>query len=148
MSRPQGKLIGIDHGLARIGIAVCDALRISARELAIINRASRAEDFEKIAALAEQEGASGFIVGLPTNFEAAPGTYTQADTVRLWADRLQAAVGLPVKLWDEQLSSEDAAELARQQKRPFDAPIDDLAARVILQRYLDALADNLVDDPL
>jgi RNase H-fold protein (predicted Holliday junction resolvase) len=48
-------------------------------------------------------------------------------------------------LWDEQLTSEDAKELAREKRRKPDAPIDDLAARLILQSYIDALRDGLAE---
>jgi putative Holliday junction resolvase len=139
----EGRLLCIDHGLKRIGLAVCDPLRMVARELEIIHRTSKQADFARINQLATREGVVGVIVGLPTNFEVAPGTHTQADTVRLWVERFQAITDLPVLFWDEQLSSEDAKELAKLQKRKPSDPIDDLAARVILQSYLDALRDGL-----
>jgi RNase H-fold protein (predicted Holliday junction resolvase) len=56
-------------------------------------------------------------------------------------------VPLPVLLWDEQLTSLDAAEIAQRQRRRRDAPLDDLAARVMLQSYLDALRDGLAQPP-
>lgn len=143
-----GKLLGLDHGLKRIGVAICDATRLVAREVQVINRRSKAEDFALINRIVTEQGAVGIVVGLPTNYEAAPGTYTQADRVRLWAERLQAAVDVPVRLWDEQLTSEDAEALARDLKRKPDQPIDDLAARLILQSYLDALREGMVEDAL
>ncbi len=136
-----GKLLGIDHGLKRIGVAVCDASRLVARELTIINRASKVEDFARINALALQENVVGFVVGVPTNYE---GSSTQADIVQNWVKQLRKTTTLPIVLWDEQLTSEDARELARQKRRKPDAPIDDLAARIILQSYIDALRDGLV----
>jgi putative holliday junction resolvase len=139
----QGRLLCIDHGIQRIGLAVCDPLRMVARELAIIYRTSRQADFDRINRLAVQEGVVGLIVGLPTDFEVSSGTHTQADTVRLWVERFQATTDLPVLFWDEQFSSKDATELARLQKRKPSDPIDDLAARLILQNYLDALRDGL-----
>lgn len=139
----HGRLLCIDHGIQRIGLAACDPLRMIARELTVIQRTSRKVDFARINQIAEQKGVVGVIVGLPSNIEAAPGTHSQADTVRLWAERFQATTDLPVMFWDEQLSSEDAKELARLQKRKPSDPIDDLAARLILQSYLDALSDGL-----
>jgi RNase H-fold protein (predicted Holliday junction resolvase) len=56
-------------------------------------------------------------------------------------------VPLPIVLWDEQLTSVDAVEIARRQRRKREAPIDDLAARVMLQSYLDALRDGLAAPP-
>jgi putative Holliday junction resolvase len=79
----EGKLLGVDHGLKRIGLAVCDESRLVARELTIIKRKSRKEDFEKINRVAAQEGVVGIIVGYPTNVNTNPDSHTQADTVYL-----------------------------------------------------------------
>jgi RNase H-fold protein (predicted Holliday junction resolvase) len=68
--------------------------------------------------------------------------------VKLWAERYAATTSLPIIFWDEQLTSHDALELARQKKRKRTEPIDDLAARVILQTYLDALRDGLAQSPV
>lgn len=138
----SGKLLGIDHGLKRIGIAVCDASRLVARELTIINRASKADDFARINTLAAQENVVGLVVGIPVNYE---GSSSQADIVKNWVRHLRKTTSLPIVLWDEQLTSEDARELARQKRRKPTAPIDDLAARIILQSYLDALRAGLVE---
>ena len=140
-----GKLLGIDHGLKRIGIAVSDQTGLTARELTIIQRRSRAEDFERINRIAAQEKVIAFIVGLPANEHQAG--HTQADTVRLWAERFQQTTDLPLLFWDEQLTSLDASQLARQKKRKPTDPIDDLAARLMLQSYLDAVRDGLAAAP-
>ncbi len=141
-----GRLLCIDHGLKRIGIAVCDASHIVATELTILQRKSKREDFETINRITAEQGVIGIIIGLPTNLEATPGTHTQADTVKLWTERFSETTDLPVMFWDEQLSSQDAALIARQKKRKSTDPIDDLAARVILQSYLDAHRDGLAPD--
>lgn len=78
---------------------------------------------------------------------AEPGQHTQADTVRLWVERFSETHTLPVLLWDESLTSEDAREVAIRQKRGVRDPIDDLAARLILQSYLNAVRDGLADPP-
>lgn len=142
----MSKLLAIDHGIKRIGLATCDASRLIARELTIIHRKSRMEDFERIKRIAADEGVRGIIVGLPSDLDAPPDAYTQADTVKLWVERFAKTTDLPILLWDEQLTSEDAQELARQQKRKPTDPIDDLAARLILQSYLDALREGLAPD--
>lgn len=142
-----GKLLGIDHGLKRIGIAVSDATGIVARELAIIHRTSNVEDFRRINQLAQEQRVVAIVVGLPVNSEAAPGEYTQGDTVRKWITRFAATTTLPIITWDEQLSSLDARELSIQKKRKMRDPIDDLAARVILQSYLDAVQSGLASTP-
>lgn len=138
----SGRVLAIDHGLKRIGLAVSDPSRMLARELRILVRKSKAEDFAQIQQILEAEEIGLILVGIPHS-EAGPGVHTQADTVRTWIARLREITDLPVIEWDEQLSSDDAREIARHQRRKPDAPIDDLAARVILQSYLDALRDGL-----
>lgn len=135
-----GRLIGIDHGQKRIGLAVSDALGISARELAILKRVSEAEDFAAIAEIAQREDAVGLVVGVPYNPNAPAGLQKQSDIVRDWIVRLRGAIALPVVEVGEYLTSAEARQLALQQKRAPREPIDDLAARVILQAYLDALS--------
>jgi len=135
-----GRLIGIDHGSRRIGLAVSDGMGISARELTILRRGACAEDFEKIRSIAKREHAVGFVVGMPQNPNAPDGIHTQADTVRQWIARFREQTELPIVEVSEYLTSEEAHELARQQQRHSREPVDDLAARIILQSYLDALS--------
>lgn len=141
------RLLCIDHGLKRIGLAICDPSGMIARELRVIERKSKAEDFALINQVASELGAEAVVIGLPHNPEAKEGEHTQADTVRLWTERFAETTTLPIVLWDEQLTSEDARELSIRQKRKPRDPIDDLAARVILQSYLDALRDGLAEPP-
>lgn len=141
-----GRLLGIDHGIARIGLAVSDAMGVTARELRVIQRKSKAEDFALINQIAKEENVVAIVVGMPNN-TSTEGIYSQADTVKLWIERLRETTSLPIVEWDEQLSSEDAKALAKQQRRKIGEAIDDLAARVILQSYLDALNDGLATLP-
>lgn len=141
------KLLAIDHGQRRLGLATCDASGLVARELGILTRKSRAEDFATIRRIAHEERVEALLVGLPLNEEAPARQAARCAEVRKWARRLARATGLPVTLWDEQLSSVDAQALARARKRGPRAPVDDLAARVILQSYLDALRDGLAGEP-
>lgn len=135
-----GRLIGIDHGIKRIGLAVSDAMGIIARELTVIHRTTRNEDFKKINQIADQERAVGFVIGIPNNPNAPENLHTQADTVHLWISRFQETTSLPIIKCEELLTSVEARELSIQQKRKPQDPIDDLAARIILQSYLDALS--------
>ncbi len=133
-----GRIIGIDHGSKRIGIAVSDALGIAARELSVLRSSTRARDFEQIVAIARRERACAFVVGVPHNPNAPPGVALQADKVKRWIEGLRGYTDLPVYEVSEYLTSAEARDMARQLKRKADEPIDDLAARVILQSYLDA----------
>jgi putative holliday junction resolvase len=141
----SGKLLALDVGLARIGVAVCDPLRLAARPLTVLHRRSRREDFAELADLVQQQEAVAVICGLPLNMDGSEGP--QAQSVRKWAERLayalRAILGapLPVIFWDERLSTFAAQELLTtsaswqaKQKVSEDAA----AAAVILQNYLDA----------
>jgi len=136
----RAKLLAVDVGLARIGVAVCDALWLTVRPLTVIQRRSRRADFVQLADLVHREEATGVICGLPLNMEGSEGP--QAQTVRKWAERcayaLRAELGraFPIIFWDERLSTFAAQEVltARGERVAEDAA----AAAVILQRYLDA----------
>ncbi len=136
----QGKLLALDVGLARIGVAVCDPLRLAARPLTILVRASRRDDFSRLAALIQAQEAGGVVCGLPLNMDGSAGP--QAATTRKWAMRLAQALRallgqpVPVALWDERLSSYTARAVF--DRRDLAAGDDAAAAAVILQSYLDA----------
>ncbi len=138
--RPSGKLMALDMGQARIGVAVCDPLQLGARPLTVIQRRSRQEDFAKLADLVRREEVKAIICGLPLNMDGSEGE--QAHIVRRWARRLANALtelhgaAPPVIFWDERLSSYAAQSLLAGSKSR--TPDDAIAAAVILQSYLDA----------
>lgn len=137
---PLGRLLALDLGQARIGVAVCDEAGLLASPLTVIRRhATRAEDFAEIAALVQREKAAGVLVGLP----AAGGRDTedtdegaQARWVVRYAGRLAGALAVPVAFWDETLTSVDAAELLR--RGGSKVGIDAAAAALILADYLES----------
>ncbi|RIK41748.1 MAG: Holliday junction resolvase RuvX [Chloroflexi bacterium] len=135
----SGKLLALDVGLARIGVATCDPLQLAVRPLTVIRRTSRRADFEKLAALVEQEAPVALLCGLPLNMDGSEGP--QAQMVRKWAMRLAHALRAllgsspPILFWDERLSTFAAQEFLAQ--TPGQAE-DAVAAAVILQSYLDA----------
>lgn len=137
-----GKLIALDVGLARIGVAVCDPLQLGARPLTVVHRRSRNDDFAILAALVRKEEGQAVICGLPLNMDGSEGP--QAQMVRKWAMRLahalRALLGspLPVIFWDERLSTFAAQAILAE--RGADIGEDAAAAAVILQSYLDAQA--------
>ncbi|HLY25354.1 MAG TPA: Holliday junction resolvase RuvX [Aggregatilineales bacterium] len=139
----RGRLLGIDHGSKVIGLAVCDAAWIAARPLQILKRRSRDEDFAAIRKIIKEQQIAAVVVGLP---ELPPGLVatSQADTVRRWIERLAAAIDIPIYTWDEQYSTQRAEELSREMGlrrnslQDRQARIDDRAAAVILQGFIDA----------
>ncbi len=134
------KLLGLDVGLARIGVAVCDPLGLAARPLTVIERRSKREDFDTLADIARREEVRAVICGLPLNMDGSEGQ--QARTTRKWAERLARALRAilgrtyPVIFWDERLSTFAAQEILT--ATGMDVPEDAAAAAVILQSYLDA----------
>lgn len=138
-----GKLLALDVGLVRIGVAACDPLGLSVRPLTVITRKSRREDFDRLGALVRQEEAEALICGLPLNMDGSEGE--QAQSTRRWAGRLVRALkhilgtAPPVIFWDERLSSFAADEfLAAQPRGKHTVGQDAVAAAIILQSYLDA----------
>jgi putative Holliday junction resolvase len=135
-----GKLLALDVGLSRIGVAVCDPLWLSVRPLTVVQRRSRNEDFAVLAQLASTQEAQAVICGLPLNMDGSEGA--QAQTVRKWAQRLAHALRvllgspLPVIFWDERLTTFAAQELLG--AGGVEGGEDAVAAAVLLQGYLDA----------
>jgi putative Holliday junction resolvase len=133
----RGRLLGIDHGEKVIGLAICDAAWIVARPLQLLIRKNRAADFELIQKVIEAQHIEAIVVGLPDVSEHFSGV-SQAHTVRRWVSRLAASVAIPVYLWDEQLSTFEAHELAAEAGAKDAARVDDRAAAVILQSFINA----------
>lgn len=134
------KIISLDVGLVRIGVAVCDPLGLSIRPLDTLRRRSRREDFAALAEIVLREEAQAVVCGLPLNMDGSEGP--QAKTVRKWAMRLAHALRvlcgrpLPVIFWDERLTTFAAQEIRKQESLTHDE--DSIAAAIILQSYLDA----------
>lgn len=141
-----GRLMALDVGLARIGVAVCDPLGITVTPLTVIHRASRREDFQRLAELIQGEEVTGIICGLPLNMDGSEGE--QAQTTRRWAQRLVSALGKllpnppPLTFWDERLSTAEAEEWgggpAPGRSRKGAPGPDAVAAGVILRSFLNA----------
>jgi putative Holliday junction resolvase len=135
----MSRQLGLDVGEKRIGVAVCDETQTLARPLLTLNRASKKEDFAKLAALCREHAIEKVIVGLPKTVRGEEGP--QARRVRRYAIELQAALNLPIDFWDERYSSVDAQERLALSSRKARAKgdIDSAAAAIILQEYLDAM---------
>ena len=134
----MSRLLGLDVGEKRIGVAVCDETQTLARPLLTLKRASKKEDFARLAALCREHAIEKVIVGLPKTLRGEEGP--QAQRVRRYAIELQAALNLPIDFWDERYSSVDAYERlsASSRKARAKGDIDAAAAAIILQEYLNA----------
>ena len=138
----ETRLMGIDYGHKRVGVAISDPLGIVARPLVVVRSAPKKEAFERLAALVEAHNVSKIIVGLPTDSEGGLGP--QARTVVRWGRLLAEVVSAPIVLWDESYSTQDAIAYSQRGKRRQHA-LDALAAAVILQSYLEARRNT--DEP-
>ena len=135
----SGRTLAVDPGEKRLGIALSDPTGILARPLAVIRHVSRAVDAAQIAALAADHGAERIIIGTALDDEGLP-TPQSRHAERL-AEAVRLQTGLPVELWDESGSTQEAREtriLQGVSRRRRSGHLDDVAAAVILQTYLDA----------
>lgn len=133
------RILAIDHGSRRIGIAIADTETRMAFARPALRRRGGESDIIALAELARGEEAGLLVVGLPMNMDGSEGS--QAAAARAFGTRL-AALGLRVVYADERLSSWEAGvRLAEAGDRPTrrSGELDSAAARLILQQYLDAL---------
>lgn len=135
------KSLGIDHGDARIGVAISDDLGMLAHPVETIVIKETADPVARIAQIAEHDKIGMIVLGLPRNMDGSYGP--AAEKVRAFAEQLRARVSCPVKLWDERLTSVAAQrslhEAGRNVKNSRKV-IDQVAAQLILQGWLDSQA--------
>lgn len=133
------RLLGIDPGEKRIGLAISDPGRIIATAAGVIERGTAAETLEQLRAAARRHGAVGVVVGLPLMMDGSEGPASRR--AREFVESLRGALGIPVALWDERLTTAEADRLMKSaglSRRRRGARIDGLAAQRILQSYLDS----------
>ncbi|MEW6110952.1 MAG: Holliday junction resolvase RuvX [Thermodesulfobacteriota bacterium] len=132
------RILGLDIGTKRIGVAVSDPLGITAQSVAVVECKGSEKDLERIASLVKEYKVTEIVVGVPYNMDGSEGP--QAQKVRRFMAEITARVGLPVREWDERLSTVAAervlleADMSRAKRRKV---IDKVAAVIILQGYLD-----------
>jgi putative Holliday junction resolvase len=135
----MGRLLGIDYGERRIGTALSDPMRIIASPHDVVDARDRPHALKQLADLCQTQEVDEIIVGLPRNMDGSCGE--SAEKARQLADDLKECTGLPVRMWDERLSTVTAQQTlieagTRREKRK--GLVDKLAAQVILQHYMDA----------
>ncbi|HET6438342.1 MAG TPA: Holliday junction resolvase RuvX [Anaeromyxobacter sp.] len=135
------RTLGVDLGRVRIGLAVADDLLRTARPLRTVVRRGEGADLQAIAALARDYEVTRAVLGLPLNMDGSEGP--SARLARDFRPRLAAALGVPVELFDERLSSFEAETRLRDRgvsSKDRRAMVDAEAAAVILQGWLDRSA--------
>jgi len=132
--------LALDLGKKRIGLAISDPLGISAQGLPNLVRTNKRADLAALAEIARERAVNLILLGNPINMKGEEGR--QSGWVREFAGAIEQRLGLPVRFWDERLTSVEAERVLRQsgisiEKRA--AAIDRLSAVILLQSYLDSL---------
>lgn len=136
-SQAQGRLLGIDHGDARTGVAVSDGLGLTAQPKELIRERDMAKTAARVAQIARELEAAKVVVGLPVNMNGTEGP--RAKKARKFGARLEELLDMPVRFWDERLTSVQAERALRGRgSRQRKAKVDVISAQIMLQSYLDA----------
>jgi putative holliday junction resolvase len=140
MNSSLRRILALDVGLKRIGLALSDPLGITAQGLPNLVRKNKRADLAALAGLAAEREVGMFLVGNPLHMSGDVGR--QARLVQEFADGLAAHTGIAVRLWDERLTTVEAGRVLRAsgisiEKRA--AAVDRLSAVILLQSYLDSL---------
>jgi len=134
------RVLAIDYGLKRIGLAVSDPLGITAQGLKTLAHPSTQEDLlKKLEEIVKDRGVTKVVLGLPLNMDGTMGE--QAKRVEALAQELRECLPVPVETWDERLSTASVERHFREWKLSVAKRkkiVDQLSAQLILQDYLDA----------
>lgn len=138
-----GRILSLDVGERRIGIAISDETQTLARSLTVLHRHSKAHDFAALVRLVREQAVMAIVIGLPLSLDGTEGQ--QARYIRRYAAALAEALGaqglqMPMIFHDESLSTITATEVmiaSGRKRRARRRHIDAVAAAVILQDYLD-----------
>ena len=139
--RPVGRVLGLDVGSRRIGVAVSDPLGITAQGLETLQRKNKRHDFGHLERVIREYEVKEIVVGLPLRMSGAEGT--QSEKMRTFAEELARKVGLPVHLWDERLTSAEANRFLRETELSIEKrgkAVDRMAAVLILQGWMEQRA--------
>ena len=133
-----GRILALDVGSKTIGLAVTDALGITAQGLETIRRRNKRFDLAALHSVIRRYAVSELVVGLPLRLSGQAGK--QAENVTGFARELEAKFKLPVRLWDERLTSAEANRILKESEisiRKRAGAVDRLAAVLILQNFLE-----------
>lgn len=139
----EARLIGIDGGTKRLGLAISDVTRMIASPLGHIDRRKFSLDMVDLLAHVDRHRVGGLVIGLPANLDGTEGPRAQA--TRAFARNVNGLCPLPVLLWDERWSTVEAERLlisADASRRRRSEVVDKVAATLILQGALDRLREH------
>jgi putative Holliday junction resolvase len=136
--RPTGRVLGLDVGSRRIGIAVSDPLGITAQGLETLQRRNKRHDLAALEQVIRDYAVREIVVGLPLRMSGAEGA--QSEKMQGFAEDLRKHFRLPVHLWDERLTSAEANRLLRETELSIEKrskAVDRMAAILILQSWME-----------
>ena len=140
LTSANSRILALDLGKRRIGMAISDPLGITAQGLPNLERTNKRADLAAIEALARERGVGLILMGNPINMKGTEGR--QSEWVRDFAAALEQRTGLAVKLWDERLTTVEAGRVLRASGISIEKrarAVDRLSAVILLQSYLDSL---------
>ena len=135
-SPKRRRILALDYGRRRIGLAISDELGLTAQPLPVLQRKNRREDTSRLREIADANGVARIIVGLPLHLSGRHGE--MAEEASLFASRLAKELGLPVEQLDERLTSWEAEQLAKHSASGKRAHLDSISAAILLREYLEA----------
>jgi putative Holliday junction resolvase len=134
----QGRVLALDYGKRRIGLAISDELGLTAQGLETFERTTVREDLKRLAGLAREHGAGLILMGDPVHLSGRQGR--QSEKVREFAERLSETAGVPVEFWDERLTTVEAQRVLKDSgisSRKRAKAVDRLSAVLLLSSYLE-----------
>ena len=137
----QGRILALDLGKRRIGLALSDELRLTAQGLPTLERTNIREDLAKLLKVTAERGVTLILIGNPMHMSGAEGA--QSAWVRQFAEKLGTRSGLSVQLWDERLTTVEAERVLRESgigREKRRRAVDRLAAVILLESYLEFLS--------
>jgi putative Holliday junction resolvase len=144
----KGRILALDLGKRRIGLAISDELGITAQGLETQQRTNLREDLSILANLVSEKNVGLILMGNPIHMSGREGR--QAEYTRDFAERLKEKTGLPVVYWDERLTSVEAGRVLRDSGISIEKrarAVDRLSAVILLASYLDSLSPSGEAEP-
>jgi putative Holliday junction resolvase len=145
MSQPNhaanGRILALDLGQRRIGLALSDELGITAQGLETLQRTRLRADLDRLATLAAESGVRLLLMGNPLHMSGREGR--QVEYARQFGERLSRRTGLPVEYWDERLTTVEAGRVLHESgisSRKRARAVDRLSAVLLLENYLESLS--------
>jgi putative Holliday junction resolvase len=141
MAEDHPRILGIDYGEKRIGLAISDPLNITAQPLKLLERTKTGEDLALIKELIEEHGVEKVVIGLPLNMDGSEGFMT--DAIRRFSEKLKKIHPIEIIEVDERLTSHQAdlsLKTAKIRGKRKKSKIDTISAQIILQTYLDSIS--------